>query len=113
MLHRPVDGRSDLYSLGVVVLSREDAPYDTAQIEIAAALVAQAMVACDNAQLFTKVERMAALDPLTGLLNRRAFFDTAAHAVERSLQAGRRPRAVMIDIDYFKRINDGHGDRVR
>jgi two-component system cell cycle response regulator len=54
--------------------------------------------------------RMATTDPLSGLLNRRAFFEQAeemcAHAV-----AGSRLAAIMFDIDHFKRINDtyGHG----
>jgi diguanylate cyclase (GGDEF)-like protein len=54
--------------------------------------------------------RMATTDPLSGLLNRRAFFErgeeVCAHAV-----AGSRVAAIMFDIDHFKRINDtyGHG----
>ena len=53
--------------------------------------------------------RLANTDPLTGLLNRRAFLDIAI---------GRRNvnRLMLIDIDHFKRVNDnlGHeaGDRV-
>ena len=59
--------------------------------------------------------QFATTDPLTGLLNRRAFFDCAAemyHAAEnvRSISA------IMFDVDHFKHINDtyGHemGDRV-
>jgi diguanylate cyclase (GGDEF)-like protein len=60
--------------------------------------------------------RLATVDPLTGLFNRRAFVDLA----ERELARARRlesPYAVlMMDLDLFKRVNDeyGHqaGDRV-
>ena len=57
----------------------------------------------------------ATTDSLTGLLNRRAFFDSAAEL--RRVGEGRRSlSAIMFDIDHFKRINDtyGHemGDRV-
>jgi diguanylate cyclase (GGDEF)-like protein len=56
--------------------------------------------------------RLATRDPLTGSLNRRAFFDMA-NALQRRLAHQRRPwAAVMVDIDYFKRINDSHGHGV-
>lgn len=52
---------------------------------------------------------LATRDPLTGLLNRRAFdsaLDTAASHFIRY----RRPLAlVMLDVDHFKRINDTYG----
>jgi two-component system cell cycle response regulator len=56
--------------------------------------------------------RLATTDPLSGLLNRRAFFEQAQ---EVCACAGRPQSviisAIMFDIDYFKRINDefGHG----
>ncbi|MEO7248086.1 MAG: diguanylate cyclase [Novosphingobium sp.] len=44
-------------------------------------------------------------DVLTGLPNRRAFFDVA-----RSLEATREPGCLaVIDLDNFKRVNDSHG----
>jgi diguanylate cyclase (GGDEF)-like protein len=52
--------------------------------------------------------RLATTDPLTGLLNRRAFFEKA-EAICANALAGSRVAAVMFDIDHFKRINDGYG----
>jgi diguanylate cyclase (GGDEF)-like protein len=52
--------------------------------------------------------RLAATDSLTGILNRRAFFDEAREACAQA-NAGRGLCAVMLDIDHFKRINDIHG----
>ncbi|WP_291839264.1 GGDEF domain-containing protein [Limimaricola sp.] len=51
---------------------------------------------------------LAMTDMLTGLPNRRAFFE---HSQRASLQS---PRGVvfLIDADYFKRINDSHGHAV-
>src|SRR6187200_2872806 len=50
----------------------------------------------------------ATTDSLTGLLNRRAFFDSAAEL--RRVGEGRRSlSAIMFDIDHFKRINDTYG----
>ena len=51
----------------------------------------------------------AATDALTGLLNRRGFFDAAA-AMMGTHQATKTPVSVLaFDIDYFKKINDTHG----
>jgi two-component system, cell cycle response regulator len=51
---------------------------------------------------------LATTDPLTGLLNRRAFFTQAIEAV-RCAGASRAMSMVMFDIDHFKRVNDVHG----
>jgi two-component system cell cycle response regulator len=49
--------------------------------------------------------RLASFDPLTGLLNRRVFFERAQSASQRSPIV----TAIMLDIDHFKRINDVFG----
>lgn len=55
-------------------------------------------------------------DPLTGLLNRRAFFDAGDRLLERCRRSGLPCSVIAIDFDRFKAINDtyGHaiGDRV-
>jgi two-component system, cell cycle response regulator len=53
----------------------------------------------------------ATTDPLTGLLNRRAFFDAATEMRQRA-DAGKPLSAIMFDIDHFKRINDTYGHEV-
>jgi len=50
----------------------------------------------------------ATTDSLTGLLNRRAFFDVASEMCLLA-QAGTPLSAIMFDVDHFKRINDTHG----
>jgi diguanylate cyclase (GGDEF)-like protein len=52
--------------------------------------------------------RMATRDPLTGLLNRRAFFEKANRIAETASPA-HPVGTLMFDIDYFKRVNDGFG----
>jgi diguanylate cyclase (GGDEF)-like protein len=53
--------------------------------------------------------RLATIDPLTGLLNRRAFFERAAIARNLAERAELPVAVLMLDIDHFKRLNDGHG----
>lgn len=69
--------------------------------------VAFIMVA--SRRLQTDLERRAASDPLTGLLNRRAFaamFEQQRSTAER---LGRPLALLLIDLDNFKAINDRHG----
>jgi diguanylate cyclase (GGDEF)-like protein/PAS domain S-box-containing protein len=57
-----------------------------------------------------ELRRLAETDPLTGALNRRAFFETvdgAASAVRPLGLAG--PAAIALDLDGFKALNDRHG----
>lgn len=52
--------------------------------------------------------RLATVDPLTDLPNRRAFFERAEEACQRN-DGGTPLSMVMFDIDHFKRVNDTWG----
>ena len=52
--------------------------------------------------------KYATTDSLTGLLNRRAFFDDATEACK-GADSGSPLSAIIFDVDQFKRINDMHG----
>ncbi len=58
----------------------------------------------------------AVRDPLTGLFNRRYLEETLARELSRAARSGEAVSVAVIDVDYFKQINDtcGHhaGDRV-
>jgi two-component system, cell cycle response regulator len=56
-----------------------------------------------------KLVRMAMLDPLTNLLNRRAFLDSATPALVLAEKLSAPLSLLMIDIDHFKRVNDTYG----
>ena len=53
--------------------------------------------------------RLATRDPMTGCLNRRAFFEQASRLFELADQRGEGLVCVMADIDHFKQFNDRHG----
>ncbi|WP_420413347.1 sensor domain-containing diguanylate cyclase [Roseibium sp.] len=67
-----------------------------------------------NALMQAKVnlERIASVDDLTAILNRRAFLEAANTEVQRFRRSKRPFTAVMIDIDNFKLINDRNGHAV-
>lgn len=57
-----------------------------------------------------KYRKLSRLDPLTGLLNRRAFMDRLHDADENCTT--NRPYVAIIDLDHFKQINDAHGHEI-
>jgi diguanylate cyclase (GGDEF)-like protein len=63
-----------------------------------------------------ELKRLAALDSLTGINNRRTFFELAEIEMERALRYGNSITLLMMDIDHFKKVNDcfGHlaGDQI-
>ena len=48
-------------------------------------------------------------DYLTGIANRRAFFEAAERELERSLRLPRPIVLLLFDVDHFKAVNDRHG----
>jgi diguanylate cyclase (GGDEF)-like protein len=56
-----------------------------------------------------ELERLSAIDPLTGLMNRRYFDKRLLGEFRRSRRERRAMSLAMLDIDYFKKINDNYG----
>jgi diguanylate cyclase (GGDEF)-like protein/PAS domain S-box-containing protein len=63
-------------------------------------------------QLESTLEHMALHDPLTGLANRTLFFDRLRQALLAAERDRKHVALVMMDIDYFKAINDAYGHLV-
>jgi diguanylate cyclase (GGDEF)-like protein len=65
------------------------------------------MMAIDR--LRAEVADLAVTDDLTGIANRRQFFERARQECARSLRSHAPLSLVCLDIDHFKPVNDGHG----
>lgn len=76
----------------------------------------QVATALQNANLLAEVQRLAITDELTGVFNRRYFFNRAEVEFSRAKRYSHPLTALVADIDHFKQFNDryGHlvGDRV-
>ena len=59
-----------------------------------------------------ELERLAHYDPLTNVLNRRAFLEQAGAQFDLARADGKPLACVMTDIDKFKSINDNFGHAV-
>lgn len=79
----------------------------------AMALLATCMVMCILWFLVTELSKelaeQARTDPLTGALNRRAMEEAALRETTRSIRYGHLPCMIVLDIDYFKQLNDARG----
>lgn len=85
---------------------------DTVQEESLVGIIARELAApIRMATLVEESQRLASVDGLTGLMNRRAFTAAVEREVARSSRYGHELSFVLFDVDHFKSINDklGHG----
>lgn len=81
-------------------------------LEAATQAAATAALAQARAQLMEQAQRAAVTDGLTGVANRRAF-DAALAEHERAWRERATPFVlVLVDVDFFKKVNDVHGHPV-
>lgn len=66
-------------------------------------------LAYDLEQSFKNAEIVARTDVLTGLNNRRAFFDAAPSLLDQCKRMELPASLIMFDLDFFKKINDEYG----
>jgi diguanylate cyclase (GGDEF)-like protein len=59
-----------------------------------------------------QMQDLAMVDQLTGLKNRRAFFDDAEPSISASRRRGQPVAVAVIDLDHFKSVNDTYGHAV-
>ena len=76
----------------------------------------QAVIAIQKQQAFEQIKNLSVRDPLTGIFNRRYLNEIIITEMDRAFRLHHPLSLLLIDIDYFKGINDqfGHlvGDQV-
>jgi diguanylate cyclase (GGDEF)-like protein len=63
----------------------------------------------DNVNLLKKLENAAYVDALTGLYNRKHFCELAHISIERAQRLNQSIYTAMLDLDFFKNVNDTYG----
>jgi diguanylate cyclase (GGDEF)-like protein len=58
------------------------------------------------------LDHLAQHDPMTGLPNRRCFFERLEHAIANARRSGKPLAVLFVDLDHFKQINDRFGHAV-
>jgi diguanylate cyclase (GGDEF)-like protein len=87
-------------------------PMTDREIELLRLLVDQMAVAIQNARDYREKLEQAIRDPLTGLYNRRFFWEALEKETQRAGRYGSQAALVLFDVDDFKKINDAHGHGV-
>ena len=102
----PIDYKS--VPLGVIVLAtgHSFSTDERARIDL---FVQGLGLALNNALAHDRLQRLAALDPLTGIYNRRFGLGRLREEFGRAVRAQAPLGVLMIDIDHFKTVNDTYG----
>ena len=103
--------------LGYLLLgNRKERVFDLELASVISLIGNNVSLVFDKIRLFKEMERLSITDALTGLFNRRYFYEALEKEIERVKRYNASFSIVLIDIDDFKRVNDeyGHlaGDRV-
>ncbi len=101
---------SDGLLLGTFAIYNSPSPTprlkDIEQIQFASNL---ASIAIENHNAHQELEHRAYFDYLTGLANRRSFFELSSSMLQQASALKENCALLMMDVDHFKKINDIHG----
>jgi diguanylate cyclase (GGDEF)-like protein len=90
--------------------------FDAQDLQFLSVIGYQMAATLKHFQRFSSIKNIAIYDTLTGLYNRRYFEEKLGVDAQKSFYGGTPLSLVMVDIDYFKKVNDtfGHteGDQV-
>ncbi|MFI8606857.1 diguanylate cyclase domain-containing protein [Pseudomonas sp. NPDC077649] len=67
------------------------------------------MSTLERRDLLRALKQAAQFDALTGLNNRRAFYEQGLQLLQQARRDGHELSVAMLDLDHFKQINDGFG----
>jgi diguanylate cyclase (GGDEF)-like protein len=98
--------------LGVYLVAFPRArPHSAEDLELHRTLGRHAGQALERASLHEELGHLALHDPLTGLPNRMLLYDRIEQALAGAARRGTPVCLMMLDLDGFKRVNDGLGHR--
>ena len=97
--------------IGVLVVA-SSAAIDDETIGLIEQLLPSLGLAINQALSYHRLQEVAAIDSLTGILNRRFGMERLDQDFARSQRSGDSLGLLMIDIDHFKQVNDSYGHHV-
>jgi diguanylate cyclase (GGDEF)-like protein len=95
-------------TLGVFTLA-QSAAFGEVDRQTIQTISEQLSLALANLKLQESLRNQSLRDPLTGLFNRRYMGEAIARELARATRQSTPLAVAMVDIDHFKRFNDGHG----
>ena len=94
--------------VGILVLAAAK-PMNRESVAVVESALPGLAVALTNALNHQDLQRVAALDPLTSAYNRRFGVERLNEEVARSQRSGESLGLLLLDLDYFKSVNDTYG----
>jgi len=86
--------------------------WDAEDRQLVSSVTAIVRVVLEHESIQREMSRQARTDPLTGLLNRRAFIDEVSRRIERLDRESASGTLMFVDLDNFKPLNDAWGHEV-
>jgi diguanylate cyclase (GGDEF)-like protein len=108
----PIVGHGGVLGVAAFTDRSDGADFSRADLSALRLLAEPAALALTNQklrQVADEITRLASIDPLTGLFNRRYFDSRLEAELQRARRHGEPLTLLMVDIDNFKAINDEHG----
>ncbi len=90
-------------------IESEENQYLRAKKQLAVAVAERIALSLANLKLRETLREQAILDPLTGLYNRRYMQETLEREIRKALRQDSFLSIMIMDVDYFKRVNDTYG----
>ena len=87
-------------------------PWDADELTLAGSATGIIRVILEHDEIQREMARQARTDPLTGLINRRAFLEEVTRRIERLEREGMPGTLLFVDLDNFKELNDERGHEV-
>ena len=94
---------------GVLAVANHSAAFVPSDVELVAGLAEQVALALERYSFLAMVQRQASTDDLTGLYNHRFLVDYLGQQVALAERLNAPLAVLMLDIDFFKKLNDTHG----
>ncbi|MDA8260428.1 MAG: diguanylate cyclase [Betaproteobacteria bacterium] len=98
------------FGIAAIVLAFLIAWHTLRKIRSTSRQIREQMVELERSR--TALREEATHDPLTGLANRRLFYDRLQQAIRHAHRYGGKVGVLYVDLDRFKEINDQHGHHV-
>ena len=95
--------------IGAIVTKSTEEPLNTQEIEYLEQLASQTSTTINRANVYAEILKHATLDALTGFYNRRQMEERIKQETASAKRKKTPLCAIMIDIDYFKHVNDTYG----
>lgn len=99
----------DVLHGAMVLASHSHRRFSAEELELLKAIAAEIAVGMENAKLLSKTRELSMTDELTGLYNRRHFYDRLEAEVSRTQRYGHSFALAILDLDGFKQHNDKFG----